>query len=136
MTNEMIALIDRLESEHVEVIEAVEALRPAIKGRDGEALFSALSAAVDVLGTALNVHSVTEDEDLFPRIAPMIGEEMVGAFAEEHVTIRALRDQVYARMEQGEADFDGCAELCELLASHMTREDIALFPAARGVLAD
>jgi len=136
MTNEMIALIDRLESEHVEVIEVVEALRPAIKVRDAEALFGTLKAGVDVLGTALNVHSVTEDEDLFPRIAPMIGEEMVGAFAEEHVTIRALRDQVYARMEQGEADFDGCAELCDLLASHMTREDIALFPAARGVLAD
>ena len=136
MTNEMIALIDRLESEHVEVIEAVEALRPAIKGRDGEALFSALSAAVDVLGTALNVHSVTEDEDLFPRIAPMIGEGMVNVFVEEHVQIRALRDQVYESKASGVADFDGCAELCDLLADHMEREDRVLFPAARGVLAD
>ena len=136
MTNELILLIDRLESEHGEVIQALERLRPALKERDGEALQSALTAGVEVLGTALTVHSVTEDEDLFPQIAPMIGEEMVGAFVEEHVRIRALRDQVYARMERGEADFDGCAELCDLLAGHMEREDVALFPAARSVLAD
>ena len=136
MTNELILLIDRLESEHVEVIDVVERLRPAIKEGDGEALRSVLSAGAAVLGTALTVHSITEDEDLFPQIAPMIGEEMVNAFAEEHVRIRALRDQVYARLEQGEADFDGCAELCDLLSGHMEREEVALFPAARGVLAD
>ena len=136
MTSELIPLIDRLESEHAEVIEALDRLRPAIKERDDVALRAALSAGVDVLGKALNVHSTTEDEDLFPQIAPMIGEEMVGAFAEEHVRIRALRDQVYERSEQGEADFDGCAELCDLLSGHMEREDVALFPAARSVLAD
>ena len=57
-------------------------------------------------------------------------------FVEDHVRIRALRDQVYERMGQGEADFEGCGELCDLLTSHMERENQVLFPAARGLLAD
>jgi hemerythrin-like domain-containing protein len=66
----------------------------------------------------------------------MIGQEMVSVFVEEHVRIRALRDQVYQRMRQGVADFEGCAELGDLLSDHMEREDKALFPSARDVLAD
>ena len=136
MTSELILLIDRLESEHVDVLQALDALCEAVEGHDGVALQGALAAGVEVLGSALTVHSVTEDEDLFPQIAPMIGEGMVRVFVEEHVRIRALRDQAYERMGQGVADFDACAELCELLRSHMEREDQVLFPAARGVLAD
>jgi len=136
LTSELILFIDRLESEHVDVLHAVDMLRPAIEAHDGVALQGALAAGVEVLGTALNVHSGEEDEDLFPRIASMIGEGMVSVFVEEHVRIRALRDQIYERMGQGVADFDACAELCELLRDHMEREDQVLFPAARGVLAD
>jgi len=61
---------------------------------------------------------------------------MVSVFVDEHVQIKALRDQVYERMAQGGTDFDGCAELCDLLSAHTQREDQVLFPAARGVLAD
>ena len=136
MTNDLILLIDRLESEHVEVLDAVASLRPAIAGRDGAALQSALAASEQIFGKALNVHSETEDVDLFPQLAPLIGDEMVSMFVQEHVRIRALRDQVYRRMRQGEADFDGCAELCDLLGDHMDREDQVLFPSARGLLAD
>jgi len=64
----------------------------------------------------------------------MLGEGMVSLFVEEHVRIRALRDQVYERMGQGRADFNECAELCDLLTDHMTREDQMLFPSARDVL--
>jgi hemerythrin-like domain-containing protein len=39
-------------------------------------------------------------------------------------------------MAKGEADFGGCTDFCELLRSHMDREDVALFPSARGLLAD
>jgi hemerythrin-like domain-containing protein len=135
MTNELILLIDRLESEHVDVLHAVAMLRPAIEAHDDVALKGALAAGEEALGTALNVHSEAEDEELFPPLAEMIGEGMVSVFVEEHVRIRALRDQIYQRMGRGEADFDGCAELCDLLADHMGREDQVLFPAARGVLA-
>lgn len=136
MTNELVLLIDRLEREHVDVLAAVAMLRPAIETHDDVALTGALAAGEEALGKALTVHSEVEDGELFPRIAPMIGEGMVSLFVEEHVRIRALRDQVYGRMEGGGADFDGCAELCDLLADHMEREDNVLFPAARGVLAD
>jgi hemerythrin-like domain-containing protein len=128
--------MDRLQGEHVGVLEAGERLRLAIKEHDGEALQAALVAGKDELGDALTVHSETEDDDLFPLIAPMIGEGLVSIFVEEHVRIRALRDQVYEHAAKGEADFDGCAELCDLLESHMEREDQVLFPAARGSLAD
>lgn len=135
-TKELILLIDRLESEHVEVLQALDTLGSAIDTDDREALRGALAAGVEILGPALNVHSAAEDEDLFPQIAPMIGADMVSVFVEEHVRIRALRDQVYERMGRGEADFEGCAELCDLLADHMERENLALFPAARSLLAD
>ena len=136
MTSELIALIDRLESEHVEVRHALDTLGSAIEQDDGVALRGALQACAESLGTGLDVHSVAEDEVLFPGIAPFIGEGMVSAFTEEHLRIIALRDQAYERMGQGVADFDGCAELCELLGSHIEREDQVLFPAARGSLAD
>jgi hemerythrin-like domain-containing protein len=136
MNNELILLIDRLESEHVEVRYALDMLGSAIDQEDDVALRAALLGGIDALGTGLDVHSKAEDEVLFPEIAEMIGEEMVNAFAEEHVRIIALRDQAYERMGQGVADFDGCAELRELLGNHTEREDQVLFPAARGVLAD
>ena len=136
MTNELVRLIDRLEGEHVGVLDAVALIRSAVEERDDVALKGALAAGADELGTPLTVHSQTEDDDLFPQLAEMIGEGLVSVFVEEHVRIRALRDQVYERMGQGEADFEGCAELCDLLESHMERENQVLFPAARGLLAD
>jgi hemerythrin-like domain-containing protein len=136
MTNELVVLIDRLESEHDAVLDAVALIRSAVEERDDVALKGALAAGADELGTPLTVHSETEDNDLFPQLAAMIGEGLVNVFVEEHVRIRELRDQVYERIGQGEADFEGCAELCDLLSSHMERENQVLFPAARGVLAD
>lgn len=135
-TKELIVLIDRLESEHVEVLQALDTLGSAVATGDGVALRGALAEGVEILGAALNVHSAAEDEELFPQLAPMIGADLVSVFVEEHVRIRALRDEVYDRMGRGEADFDGCAELCDLLADHMERENLALFPAARSSLAD
>ena len=136
MTKNLVLLIDRLESEHVEVMGAVALLRPAIETRDDVALKDALAAGEQALGAALTKHSEVEDDDLFPRIAEMIGQGMVDVFIEEHVRIRRLRDEVYDSMGRGRADFDGCAELCDLLTDHMEREDKVLFPAARGALDD
>lgn len=131
----LIVLIDRLESEHVQVRDALKGIG-AVEHGDGVALRRALEAGFEILGTGLDDHSRDEDEDLFPRIGAMIGDAMVGAFVEEHVRIRALRDQVYESMRKGVADFEGCAELFDLLGDHMEREDQALFPSARSVLAE
>jgi hemerythrin-like domain-containing protein len=131
----LMVLIDRLESEHVEVHHALDELGSVARG-DGEGLCRALEAGDEILGKGLDDHSRDEDDDLFPRIGAMIGDAMVSVFAQEHVRIRSLRDQVYDSMRQGVADFDRCAELCDLLGDHMDREDHALFPSARSVLAE
>jgi len=134
MTNELTLLLDRLESEHVDVLAVVASLRPAIQDHDDVALKDALAAGEQALGPALNAHSDAEDKDLFPQIAEMIGAGLVGIFVEEHVRIRALRDQVYERIRQGQVDYHAVAEMCDLLDEHMGREDQVLFPTARGVL--
>jgi iron-sulfur cluster repair protein YtfE (RIC family) len=136
LTSELIALIDRLASEHVEVARALDTIGSAIDQEDEVALRAALLAGNDALGTGLDVHSSDEDEVLFPGVAAVIGEAMVSVFTEEHVRIIALRDQAYERMSQGVADFQACADLCELLGNHIEREDEVLFPAVRALLAD
>ena len=100
----LIVLIDRLESEHVEVRHALDGLGSVEQG-DAVALRRALEAGFEILGPGLDDHSRDEDDDLFPRIAAMIGQEMVSVFVEEHVRIRALRDQVYESMRHGVGDF-------------------------------
>jgi hemerythrin-like domain-containing protein len=136
MTKNLLRLLDRLEGEHVEVLDAAARVRTAVEMQDDVALESALATGESALGAALTQHSEVEDGELFPRIAAMIGEGTVSLFVQEHVRIRALRDQVYERMGQGRADFDGCLELCDLLADHMERENQVLFPSARGALDD
>lgn len=133
---ELVTLIGTLESEHVEVRDALAKIDSAVSAKDPSALSSALTSGVGVLGEGLNAHSLAEDNDLFPAIAEMTGEGLVSVFAEEHTRIRSLRDQIYQAMDRGEADFEGSGEFSELLTDHIDREDAVLFPSARGMLAD
>lgn len=136
MTNPLLELLDRLGREHVEVREALAALGPPAQAGDLVELAARLPGCASVLGPALNEHSALEDEQLFPAVAALLGEDMVGTFAGEHDRIRALRDEVYDGLARGSVTAGVCIELCELLGDHIDREDEALFPAARGVLGD
>lgn len=134
--SELIALIGQFGTEHIEVREVLEKIDAGVDARDSDVVQSALASGSGVLVAGLNEHSSAEDIVLFPGIASMLGEAMIEVFVEEHVRILALRNQIYANLEKGIADFDGCADFSELLTSHIDREDSMLFPAAIGVLAD
>ena len=133
---ELFALMDQFEREHVEVREALARIDAGVDARDSVAVITALASSSGVLRSGLDDHSSAEDKVLFPGIISDLGEGMVGLFVEEHVRILALRNQIYSNMEVGVADFQGCGDFSELLTSHIDREDAMLFPAARGVLAD
>jgi hypothetical protein len=131
VTNELIALIDRLDSEHVEVGHALDTLGSAMD-RTMTWLCGLRSGRDRRPRSRPGRAHQSQDEVLFPGIAEMIGEPMVNLFMVEQVRIIALPDQAYERMGQAVADFDGCAELRELLGNHTEREDQVLFPTARG----
>ena len=133
---ELIALIGQFEKEHVDVREALARIDAGVDSRDSNSVKSALAMSNGVLVAGLDEHSSMEDNVLFPRIAEFLGQGMVGVFAEEHVQILELRNQIYSKLERGVADFEGCASFSELLSSHIDREDSMLFPASRGALAD
>ncbi len=133
---ELVKLIGTLEGEHVEVRDALAKIDSAVTVKNASALSDALTSASEVLGTALDSHSLAEDNDLFPAIAEMMGEGLVSVFVEEHTRIRSLRDQIYQAMDRGDADFERSGEFSELLGDHIDREDAMLFPSARNMLAD
>ena len=132
---ELLALIGTLENEHVDVREALGRINLAIGANDPAALLDALLAGEAVLGSGLDAHSLSEDDDLFPPLADAMGDGLLGVFVEEHVRIRSLRDRIYAAKDRGQADFNGSEEFSQLLTDHIDREDAVLFPSARGVLA-
>ncbi len=133
---ELVKLIGTLEGEHVEVRDALAKIDSAVTVKNASALSDALTSASEVLGTALDSHSLAEDNDLFPAIAEMMGEGLVSVFVEEHTRIRSLRDQIYQAMDRGDADFERSGEFSELLGDHIDRGDAMLFPSARNMLAD
>jgi hypothetical protein len=63
-----------------------------------------------------------------------IGEEIVTPCRTEHAEIRMLRDEVLAQADSGGAPFNLCLQLCNVIQSHMQREDMMLFPSARDAL--
>ena len=133
---ELVKLIGTLESEHVEVRDALAKIDSAVTVKNASALSAALTSGLGVLGTGLDSHSLAEDNDLFPAIAELMGEGLVSVFVEEHTRIRSLRDQIYQAMDRGDADFERSGEFSELLGDHIDREDAMLFPSARSMLAD
>lgn len=52
-------------------------------------------------------------------------------FCEEHSEIRALRDDVFARLQRGEPPYGPGLHLCELIWVHQQFDDLMLFPSAR-----
>jgi len=136
VNQELVALIDQFEREHIEVREALARIDIGVGVRDSAAVISALASSSGVLVSGLDGHSSAEDKVLFPGIVSDLGEGMIEVFVEEHVRILALRNQIYLSMEKGVADFTGCVDFSELLTSHIDREDAMLFPAARDILSD
>ena len=127
-------VIGILSKEHTDVRALLSGVAEAAGRGDATGAARQINAGRDLLSGGLDEHIRVEDEELFPAIAGVLGEGITGAFAEEHVHIRRLRDEVLAGAAAPALPLAACLELCDLLESHTVREDEMLFPAARQAL--
>lgn len=130
-------LIDRLSAEHADLLPCITQLMELAASRSPEVRAS-VERCAPKLGDTLNAHIADEDNVLFPAYARESGDQgLVGQFRDEHREIEILRDQLLAA-HQSQAEVAKIAAIAarfaDLLHSHMTREDMALFPSARATL--
>ncbi len=109
-------------------------MQAAAEAQDATALFDELATGRAALTQELDEHIRLEEDVAFSLIEQSVGEEIVTPFRSEHTEIRSLRDEVLSRADAGVASFNLCLQLCDLIQSHMQREDMMLFPSARDVL--
>lgn len=131
------SLIDALSAEHAELLPQLERLMN-VATANAPLLHTAVDEIAGRIGAALDEHIAQEDTVLFPAYAEAAGDsELVGQFGAEHREIMSLRDELLAVRSHGGdgAGLGGIAlRLADLLISHMTREDMMLFPTMREVL--
>lgn len=123
----------QLSQEHDALRILLERIEAAAEARDTVALSVSLEVARAALTTDLDAHISVEEAEAFSPIAEALGVGLVAPFYEDHVEIRATRDEVYARLERAEAPYAQALRLCDLILAHQQREDLMLFPSAREV---
>ncbi|HLZ21783.1 MAG TPA: hemerythrin domain-containing protein [Ktedonobacterales bacterium] len=124
-------LLTQLSHEHKDLRAILEDIEAAAESRDATTLAANLEAARAALTQDLDTHIAVEEADAFVPIAGGLGKDLLTPFYEEHVEIRNLRDDIYARLARGEQPYEPCLRLCELILAHQQREDLMLFPSAR-----
>ena len=124
-------VLTQLSQEHDALRTHLERIESAAAARNVEELSACLHAASKALNDELDAHIATEEAEAFSAIAATLGDGLLTPFYDEHVEIRALRDEIYVRLARGQAPFDLCLRLCELILAHQQREDVMLFPSAR-----
>lgn len=124
-------VLTRLSAEHDTLRTHLECIESAAEARDAAALFARLEAARVALMSELDAHIAVEEAEAFTTIAQTLGDDLVAPFYDDHVEIRALRDELYLRLAQGQPPYELSLRLCELILAHQQREDLMLFPSAR-----
>lgn len=131
------ALIEELSAEHAELLPEIEKLMN-LATVNAPALHALVGQIADRIGAALDDHIAQEDKVLFPAYAKAAGDSsLVDQFTAEHREILSLRDALLAAHRAGGdgGRLGGIAlRLADLLTSHMTREDMMLFPTVRDTL--
>lgn len=127
-------VLTRLSGEHETLLPLVVEMQAAAEAGDSEALAARIRGGRVELTSELDAHIALEEDDAFAAIENAIGEEFVAPFRAEHTEIRALRDEMLARVDTGNVPFNLCLQFCELIQAHMQREDAMLFPSARNAL--
>jgi hemerythrin-like domain-containing protein len=127
-------VLTRLSAEHETLRALLEGIASAAEAQDSAALTSRLETARAALTDDLDAHIAVEEAEAFAAISQTLGEDLVLPFCEEHVEIRALRDEIYERLARGEAPYGSSLRLCDLILAHQQREDMMLFPSAREAL--
>jgi hemerythrin-like domain-containing protein len=116
-----IAMIGRLSTEHVAIINATGALRRVALDGDG----AGAATAVEVLAALLDPHTRGEEQGLFAELR--LDEDFAGhveALCAEHREIDARLAKVAA------GDHAEVQELENLLRRHIDKEENGIFPAA------
>ena len=130
-------LLDRLGAEHGELLPRIRKLA-RIADSDGAELTEEIDALAGLLSEPLEGHIAAEDDILFPAFARATNDRgVVSRFSEEHREILTLRDRLLAARRAGEARStlrETVLQLGDLLTSHMSREELILFPIARELL--
>jgi hemerythrin-like domain-containing protein len=130
-------IIDRLSAEHAELLPCAAKLTELAAVNAAE-LGETIGRCAAKLGAPLDAHIAEEDNVLFPAYAGESGDEgLVEQFRSEHRDLLALRDALLAacRDKAAPQKLGGiAARFADLLTSHMTREDMMLFPSAREAL--
>jgi iron-sulfur cluster repair protein YtfE (RIC family) len=130
-------ILDRLSAEHAELLPCAAKLANFAAVNAGD-LGELIGRCSEKLRAPLEAHIAEEDNVLFPAYARETGDEgMVELFRSEHRELLALRDELLAahRDQAPPKQLGGiAARLADLLISHMTREDMMLFPSARQAL--
>ena len=127
-------VLTRLSDEHDTLLPLIVEIQAAAEAQDKDILITKLINGRTALTNELDAHIALEEDVAFYIIGQAIGEEIVTPFRTEHTEIRALRDEVIAQADSGDAPFNLCLQLCDLIQSHMQREDMMLFPSARDAL--
>jgi hemerythrin-like domain-containing protein len=127
-------VLTMLSDEHDTLLPIIVEIQAAAEVQDETALFAELVASRTALTQELDAHITLEENVAFSLIEEAIGEEIVAPFRTEHAEIRELRDEVLSQADAGVAPFNLCLQLCDLIQAHMQREDMMLFPSARGAL--
>lgn len=123
-------VLTRLSDEHETLLPLIVEIQAAAEAQDKDILLTKLIHGRTALTNELDAHIALEEDVAFYIIGQAIGEEIVTPFRTEHTDIRTLRDKVLARADSGDAPFNLCLQLCDLIQSHMQREDMVLFPSA------
>lgn len=123
-------VFDQLSEEHEALLPLIIAIQVAAEMRDTPAVLKELISGRVALTTQLDAHIALEEDNAFVTIAEAVGKELVAPFRSEHSELQALRDEVLARADAGDVSLSLCLRLCDLIQSHMQREDMMLFPSA------
>ena len=127
-------VLTRLSDEHDTLLPLIVEIQAAAEAQDKTALLAKLVTGRAALTHELDAHIALEEDVAFSIIGQAIGEGIITPFRIDHTEIRALRDEVLAQADSGDAPFNLCLQLCDLIQSHMQREDMMLFPSARDAL--
>jgi hemerythrin-like domain-containing protein len=120
-------VLTQLSADHERLSAHLARIQTAAEAGDDGALTAAIEAARPALTTELDAHIALEEGEAFPIFAQAHGEELMTVFFQEHVEIRALREEALACAVRRSS----CLRLCELILDHLQREDMMLFPRAR-----
>lgn len=129
-------ILTQLSDEHEHLHAYLECIETAATARDEHVLLAALEAARPALTDQLDAHIAREESEVFDAARATHGEGLVAPFREEHIEVRALRDDVLARADRGEAPYGASLRLCDLILDHQQREDAMLFPSLREAISD